>query len=127
QFQTIRRERVMVLGLIVIGGGVQILTAVLLDDLAKLIWHDVFVGRGYGIFPGLFQSLQLGLVSANGLVALCNVGGISNFDLFECGLFGGVVGGSDLVGALEGHVLEHVRQAGLTHRVLCGAGIDQRE
>ena len=95
--------------------------------LPNCVGDDVFVGLGDGVFPGFFQLLQLRFVAADGLVALGDVGGVGNLDLCQSWLFGGVIRGADLVGALEGHVLEHVREAGLAHRVLHGTGIDQGE
>ena len=95
--------------------------------LPNCVGHDVFVGLGDGVFPGFFQLLQLGFVAADGLVALGDVGGVGGLDFLQRGLFGGVVGGADLVGALERHVLEHVGEAGLAHGVLRGTGVDQSE
>ena len=71
-----------------------------------------FSAVGDSLLPGLLQFLQLGCVPADALVALFDVGGVSVLDLFQRELFSGVVGGADLVGALERHVLEHVGQAG---------------
>ena len=67
------------------------------------------------------------MVSSHGLVALGNVGGVGDFDLFQCRLLGGIVGGADLIRAFEGHVLEHVGQAGLIHGILRGTRIDHGE
>ena len=64
QFEPVHGKRVMIGCLVVIGEGVEILTAVLLDDLAKLVGHDVLVGRGDCVFPCLFEFLQLGLIAA---------------------------------------------------------------
>ena len=96
ELQPIRRQRVVIAGLVVIGEGVEILTAVLLDDLAELVGHHVFVGFGDGVFPRFFQLLQLGLVAAHFFIALGDVSGIGGFDFFQRELLGGVVGGADL-------------------------------
>src|ERR1700761_2217814 len=46
KLQAVRRQLVVIAGLIVIGEGVKILTAILLNDFAKLVGHHVFVGFG---------------------------------------------------------------------------------
>ena len=124
EFEAVRREGVEVIGLVVAGVGVHALAAFALDDLAKFVGLDVFVGFRDGVFPGFFKFLELVVVAADALVALRDVVGIRDLNLGESGLFGGIVGGADLVGALEGHVLEHVGQAGFAHGVLNGAGVD---
>ena len=73
---------------------------------------DEFVGCRDGVFPGFFELLQLCGVLPDSLVAFGDVGGIGDLDFCESGFLGGVVGGADLVGAFERHVLEHVGEAG---------------
>ena len=55
---------------------------------------------------------------ADALAVLGVVGGVGDFDFGEGDLFGGVVGGADLGGALEGHVLEHVGEAAGALRIV---------
>ena len=78
------------------------------------------------ILPGFFQVFQLRFIHSHPLVALGIVCGVSLLHFFESDFFGCVIPGSDLVGALEGHVLHHVRQAGFTKRILGRAGIYMR-
>ena len=49
--------------------------------------------------------------------------GVRIFDLGKRSFFGSVIPGANRVCALESHVLEHVGQAGLAHRVLHRAGV----
>ena len=125
QLETIHGKRVVIFGLVVTGGGVHVLATVLFNELAEGVADDVFVGLRDGVFPGLFELLQLCVIAANRLVALCEVGGVGNLDLLQGRLFGGVIGGADFVGALECHVLEHMRQAGGPQGILRGTSIHQ--
>src|SRR5208283_4702716 len=83
QLQPIRGQRVVIGGLVVIGEGVEILAAALLDDLAKLVGHNIFVGFGNGVLPAFFELFQFGLVAAHALVALRDVGGVCGLNLFQ--------------------------------------------
>ena len=78
-------------------------------------------------FQAFSSSFSFAVIVPHCLVALGDVSGISDLDFCERGFLGGVIRGADLVGALERHVLEHVGEPGGAHRVLRGAGIDQRE
>ena len=55
---------------------------------------------------------------ADALAVFGIVGGVGDFDFGEGDFFGGIVGGADLGGALEGHVLEHVGEAAGSLRVV---------
>jgi hypothetical protein len=92
---------------------VQAFCAVLLGDLWKRIRDDVLLGCVLGVFEGLLQSGQLRRILADALAVLGIVGRVGDFDLGQCNLFGWIVGRADLRGALEGHVLEHMRKSGL--------------
>ncbi len=61
---------------------------------------------------------EFGGVLAYALAVFGVVGGVGGFDFGESDFFGGVVGGADLGGALEGHVLEHVGEAAGSLRVV---------
>ena len=95
-------------------------------DLGELVGDDIFLGLGLGIFEGLLERRQLGRVLADALAVLGVVGGVGGLDFGERDLLGGIVGGADLVGALEGDVLEHVGEAAGALRVVRRAGVDQR-
>src|SRR5690348_15516291 len=99
EFEPVFRQGVVVGGLVVARVGVHVFAAVALDQFAEFIRLYVFVGSGDGIFPGFFELLQLRVIPANGIVTLGNVGGVGGFDFCKRGLFGGVVGGANLVGA----------------------------
>ena len=68
---------------------------------------------------------QLLRVLADALDALGFVRGVGLLNLFQRRLLGRIVGGADVGRALEGHVLHHVRQAGLVEGVLRRAGVNQ--
>ena len=118
QLEPVFGQGIVILGLIVAGGGVHVLAATLLHNFAEFVGHDVLVGCGNRILPGFLQFLQLGFVLIHPFIALSNVGGIRRLHLLQSRLFGSIVLGSNLVRALERHVLEHVRQPGLLHGVL---------
>src|SRR5580692_4484409 len=123
QLQPVLGERIEVVGLVIARVGVKILTAVDLHDLGKFVGLHVFVGFGDGISPGLFQVLQFLLVPSDGPVARRDVSRVSLLHFLQGNFFGGVILGADLVGALESHVLKHMRQPGLAERVLHRTGI----
>jgi hypothetical protein len=60
------------------------------------------------------------------LAVLGVVGGVGDLDLGQRDLLRGIVGGADLVGALEGHVLEHVGEAAGALGIVGRTGVDQR-
>ena len=72
-----------------------------------------------------FSSASFLRVAAHGLQILGLIGVVGRFHLGQRHLFGGVVRGADLAGALEGQVLEHVRQAALAGGVVHVAGVDK--
>ena len=117
----------MIRGLIVIRERVHIFAAVLLNQLAELIRLDVLVGLGDGVLPRFFELLQPRFIAADLLVPLPDVGGIGSFYLGQRGVFCDVICGTDLVGPLECHVLEHVSKTGLAHGILRRAGVYQCE
>ena len=127
EFEAIRREGVEVVGFIVAGIGVHALAALALDDLAKFVGLDVFLGFVDGVLPCFLELLDLVLIAIDAFIALGNVCCVLGFYLGEGCFFGGIVRSADLVGSLEGHVLEHVREPGLAHGVLHRAGIDVGE
>src|SRR6185437_12226559 len=98
-------------GLVPIRAGVQAYAALAFNDLAKLVGDDVLVGVVNGLLPFGIKLLDLLLVAANLLKIFPLVSGVGLLYFFERFLLGGIVGGADLVGAFEGHVLEHVGQA----------------
>ncbi len=83
----------------------------LFGDLGELVGYDELLGFGLGVLKGLLQLGEFGGVLADEFAQLGVVGCVGDLDLGEGDLFGGVVGGADLGGALEGHVLEHVGEA----------------
>ncbi len=107
------------------GFGVQALGAVALGHFGELVGDDVFVRLGLGVEKGLLQLGQLLRVAAHGLQILGLVGVVGRLHLGQRNLFGGVVGGADLAGSLEGQVLEHVRQAALAGGVVHVARVDK--
>ena len=52
EFQAILGKRVVVRGLVVVGEGIHVFTAILLDDFSELIGDDVLVRAGNRILPG---------------------------------------------------------------------------
>jgi hypothetical protein len=71
--------------------------------------------------------LQLCIIAADFLIPFGDISCVGDLHFGECGFFGGIVGGANLVRAFECHVLEHVGEAGFAHGILRGAGIDQCE
>ena len=65
------------------------------------------------------------LVAAYTLAVFRVVCRISLFNLIERNLFGGIIGCADVLGALEGEVLEHVGEAGLAAGVVRVACVDE--
>src|SRR5271157_530864 len=129
QFEAIDGERVEVLGLVPTGGGVHVLASFAFDDLAKLVAvrRGELVGGRNRVLPGLFELFELLLVAPHGLVALGNVGGIRIFNFHQRNFFASIVARPNRVRSLEGHVLKHVRQAGLAHGILHRSRVHVRE
>ncbi len=100
-----------VLGGVFGGGGVHADGAVLLGDEGELIGDDEFLCVGLGVLEGFFEAGEAGGVLAYAFAEFSVIGCVGDFDFRESDLFGGVVGGADLLGSLEGHVLEHVGEA----------------
>ena len=113
-----------VLGGVFAGRGVDADGAVLLGDLGELVGDDVLLGFGLGVFEGLVERGELLGALADALAELGVVGGVGELYLGEGDFFGGVVGGADLGGAFEGHVLEHVGKAAGALGIVGGAGVD---
>jgi hypothetical protein len=107
-------------------GGVQVDRTVLLGKLGELVGDDELLRRGLRVLEDFLELRELGGVLADELAVLGVVRGIGVFDLGQRDLLGWVVGGADLVGALEGHVLEHVGQAAGALRIVGRACVDQR-
>ena len=133
KLQAVLRHRPEVLRFVQPGFGVQAVGAVALGHLGELVGNDVLVRLGLGLNEGLFQLGQLLRVAAHGLQVLGLVGVVGRLHLGQRNLFVGVVRGADLAGALEGQVLEHVRQAALAGGIVhvarinkCGVAEDRR-
>ena len=112
ELQPVGGEGEEVAGLVGVGEGVQAHAALAVDDLAELVLHHVGVGLGDPVLPRLLELGDLLVVAPDALAALRVVGGVGRLDRLERRLLLRVVGGPDAVGALEGHVLEHVGEAG---------------
>jgi hypothetical protein len=95
------------------GRGVEADGAVLLGEVGELVGDDVLLGFRLRIVEGFLELGEFGGVLADALAVLGVIGGVGDFDFGEGDLFGGIVGGADLVGALEGDVLKHVCEAAL--------------
>ncbi len=85
------------------------------------------MGFSDSVLPGFVQFLELLLIAAHAFVALLGIGCVGFLHFFQRNFFGCVICSADLIRALESHVLEHVRQTGLTEGVLHGAGIHVSE
>gem|GEM_PF-3993259 len=114
-----------IVGFIFRGGGVQAFGAVLLCDLREGIGDDELLGCYLGVVKGFFEGSEFGRGLPDLLAELGVVSVVGLLDFDEGELFCRVVGGADLCGALEGHVLKHVGEAGLTLGVVCGAGVHE--
>ncbi len=107
------------------GGRVDADSPVLFGDQRELVGDDELLRFGLGIFKGFVKLLEFGGIAADALAVLGVVGGVGGFDFGESHLFGGIVRGADLSRALEGHVLEHVREATGALRIIGGTGVDE--
>ena len=112
ELDAVGRERIEVGGLVRIREGVQSDAALPLHDLAEFFLHHVFVGGGNRVLPGLLELGHFLVIAPDFPPTLPVVGVVGLLDVFERHLFIGIIARPDLVGALEGHVLEHVSQAG---------------
>src|SRR5208283_1281433 len=88
-----------------------------------VVWGGEFVGGGNCVLPSLFELGEPLFVAVYRLVALGNVSGIGHFNFGQRNFLVGIVARSDRVSSLEGHVLEHVREARFVHGILHRAGI----
>ena len=118
QFKTVDRHGVKINRLIVGGERVQPDPTLALHNLVESALDDILVSPGDGIFPRLFEFRDLLGIAAGGLDPFGAISGIGRFDLGQSRLLGCIIGGADLVGAFERHVLHHVRQAGHVKRIL---------
>ena len=64
-------------------------------------------------------------VAAYFLQVLGLVGVVGRLHFFESDFFGGVVGGADLAGSLEGKVLKHMGQPARARGVVYVSGVDE--
>ena len=126
ELETVGGHAPEVLGGVFGGRGVDADGAVLLGDVGELIGDDELLRFGLGVLEGFLEAGELCGVLADALAEFGVVGGVGDFDLREGDLFGGIVGGADLLGALEGHVLEHVGEAAVALGIVGRAGVDQR-
>ena len=106
------------------GRGIDADRAVGLGDLGELVGNHILLGVFDRCVKGRLQFFQLGLVAPDALAVFEIVGGVGLFDFFECDFFGWIVGSADVFGALEGEVLEHVREARLAAGIVGVARID---
>ena len=126
KLQPVRRHAPEVLRRILLGRRVQIDRAILFRQLGKLVGNNVLLRRSLRILKYLLQLRELGRVLSHALAILRVVGRIGNLQLGQRNLLRRVVGGTDLVGALEGDVLKHVRQPACALRVVRRACVHQR-
>ncbi len=126
EFELVDRKRVHVIGAVPRGLRVEAFAAGAFDDLAELVGDDIFVRFGDGVFPHLLQLRDFLIVATDTFLALVDVGGIGLFHLFKSDFFGCPIGGADGRRAFKSHVLEHVREAGASARVLRRAGVYDR-
>ena len=126
ELQAIRRHAPEILRRILLGRSVHPDRAVLLSDDRKLVGNNVLLRRGLRVLKHLLELGELGGVLPNPFAVLRVVGRVGHLQLGQRNLLRRVVGGADLVGALEGDVLKHVRQPACTLRVVRRAGIHQR-
>ena len=119
QFNTVRRHRVEVARLVGIRESVHAAGAGAIDDLAELIRHDELLCLVDGGLPPFFELSDLCRVVVDGIAAGSIVGGVAPFDFGQRGRLRRVIRRADFVGALEGHVLEHMREAGDPRDFLC--------
>jgi hypothetical protein len=124
QLQAVGGEGIVVVGLVAAGAGVETDAALAVHDLAERVGDHVAVGLLDGLLPGLLQLRHLLLVRAYRPAPLRVVGDVGLLHLLQGGLLGGVVGGADDVRPLEGHVLEHVGQAGDAGHLAVGPHVD---
>src|SRR5205807_6676355 len=100
------------------GGSIQILAALSLDDLAELVPLHVLDGSLFCVMEGFLHLFQLLRIASYSLLPFMLKSDIRLFFLLQGDLLGFVVGCTDGRGALEGHVLEHMRHAGLSLGIL---------
>ena len=126
ELELVARHLVEVGGDVVAGRGVEAGATVLLDDVAEFVGHHEFarlVLRRRELGLEFFQPRVVG----EALVLLGEDLGVDLVDLLHrLALFAQVLG-PDLVGSLEGHVLEHVRQAGTALFLVHAADADLGE
>jgi hypothetical protein len=79
-------------------------------------------GNSFG-FTYFCASAMSSFQAADAFVSFLDIGGVRRLDFCQGNFFCRVVRGANLVCAFEGHVLEHVGEAGLSHGVLHRAGV----
>ena len=124
EFQAIAGEVVKVFSGVLARAGVQTRAAVFLDDLCVSIGNNVAVGFldcGIELF---FENRKLGGIGFLSLVALAIVAVVHALHFLQRLLFSRPVLGSDGLGPLERHVLEHMSDAGFPARIVHRSGVD---
>ena len=125
QLQAVFRHRPEEHRLVQPRGGIQAFGSVALGHIGELVGNDVLVRFSFGFLECLLQLGQLLLVAAHCLQVLSLVGIVGRFHLGQRDLLGGVVGGANLAGSLEGQVLEHMGQAALARGVVHISRVDK--
>ncbi len=123
QLQPVAREIVEIFRGVLAGSGVQSDAAVFLDELRIGIGDHVAVGLVHGGLELLLQVGDFGLVGVETLVALGVELVVDFFHFIHGRAFLRIVLGADGLGALERHVFEHVRDAGLAAGIVHRAGV----
>ena len=123
QLGAVGGEAVEVLGVIDRGVGIHTDAAILFDDAGELVGLDVSLGAVDGELQLRFEERDAACVRLGAFVALGVQTPVDLFDLVQGFLFRRPVLGADGFAALEGHVLEHVRQTGLAGRIVDRAGV----
>ena len=127
ELEPVRGQTVEVVGSVGAGAGVEPDTTDAVDDLTEFVGFDELVGGLLGCRDLLAQRPQAQRIRPGALGALRIEVHVECVDVVDgLSLLRDVLG-SDLVRALERHVFEHVREAGLTGFLVHRAGIDVGE
>src|SRR6185437_371571 len=114
EFQAVRWEIIKVVSGVFAGGRVHAYAAILFDYARVSIWDDVRLRLRQSPFQLLVQILNLRLVGVNTLISLRVVEIVNMFHLIDRLFLRRIIFGADGLGALKGHVLEHVGDTGFT-------------